>query len=84
MQISVTTEDIYNGGCHPTDCPVALALQRAGFSWPSVNTWSIGFDTAPQSGTRTFRNTPESVKWFVWNYDNRDRPVRPFTFTLPV
>src|SRR5256885_4584440 len=76
MIIEVTAEDIANGKKSSiTDCPVALALHRAGFPTATVGAWSMmngeGFDALP-----------EGVSQFIARFDGGE-PVEPFSFEVP-
>src|SRR5438270_5862557 len=76
MIIEVTAEDIANGKKSSiSDCPIALALHRAGFPNATVGAWSMmngeGFDAHP-----------EGVSQFIARFDGGE-PVEPFSVEIP-
>ena len=75
MKIDVTQEDIVNGKKKSCDeCPIALAMIRAGYKNVSVGSYFIS------SGNLTYLVPPEVTK-FVLDFD-AEKPVSPFSFEL--
>lgn len=85
MKIVVTAEHIERGkACKCDECPVALALARAGVEAPRVDNLHIhGFyDGRPFSVA-----TPQVVANFVEAFDETlrgNRPPKPFEFDIPI
>jgi len=79
--VEVTADDIKRGepgSCYT--CPVALALERAGFKYPMVLPGDAIFWGSEKQGRQAF-NTPDHVTRFARLFD-RDRVGEPFTFTV--
>lgn len=81
MTISVTAEDI-SEGCpgSPWACPVARAITRATLKVATVRRDFIKLST--KSRIASFL-TPLPVCVFINGFD-RDKPVQPFDFDLPI
>jgi hypothetical protein len=78
MRLTVTAEDIRDGkreSC--SSCPMALALNRAGFETAYVNLW---FVRESANGLPLF-SLSESAMQFVSDFD-AGKPVQPATFVL--
>jgi hypothetical protein len=81
MKIEVTAEDIKNGiRTLKCDCPVALALKRAGLREPIVNCDKVFFFPKLHS-PQDIRPLPKKVTAFIRKFDD-NRPVQPFSFCL--
>jgi hypothetical protein len=78
MRLTVTAEDIRDGkreSC--SSCPMALALNRAGFETAYVNLW---FVRESANGLPLF-SLSESAMQFIADFD-AGKPVQPATFVL--
>ena len=76
--IEVTAEDIAEGyQCDSFQCPIALALKRAGFAAPTVGA------TCFSEGDGEDIDLPEQARDFVFRFDGKGRgPIEPFSFTV--
>lgn len=75
IRVTVSKEDIKAGKRrHLTGCPVALALQKIGFSKASVGREQVTMGDY-------YALLPRSVKSFIYNFDEK-LPVKPFRFQL--
>ena len=82
MWVEVTQEDIEageSGEC--TECPVALALSRAGFL-PAVMQTKTNFFSADGEVVSDDWSHPVNVSRFIVDFDAR-RPVKPIKFNVP-
>lgn len=81
MRIEVSQEDIMTGvpGSF-CKCPVALALERAGYRWVVVGGALITW----QRGKEDFRRveTPKDVRSFITRFDTGFK-VSSFSFDMP-
>jgi len=74
MIISVTEEHIKKGvKASYRTCPIALALEDAGFDSPKVSVASYWYQDAKRL------NLPLKVQKFIKDFDN-GKKVRPFSF----
>lgn len=79
MLIRVTEEHIENGSAGCSHCPVALAIQDAGY--PEA---AVFYQTAWLDGPGDVQvKLPEEATMFIFAFDN-DRPLQPFEFDLPI
>lgn len=77
MTIRVTEANIkegHRGSCR--QCPVALAMLRAGLLFAYVGPYMTWWD-----GTKHQVAIPEAVREFIFRFDG-DMPVWPFSFQL--
>lgn len=83
MRVEVTQEDIGKGVARaPNNCPIALALKRAGWARASVSASAIGFKARGAEKFYWTYAVPENAKSFLFDFD-AGRPVSPFSFDLP-
>lgn len=77
MRIYVTKKDIADGQPkNPLFCPIACAANRRFGKWVRVDSSEI------RIVERSYK-LPPAAKKFVKDFDSL-KPVRPFSFTLPV
>jgi hypothetical protein len=80
MKISVTQEDIDTGSHMMGSCPIALAIQRAGYKC-IVTTKTVYFDF--NTVTPTDLPLPKEARSFVCKFDANES-VQPFEFDLDI
>ncbi len=80
--IRVTKEDIEWGRRRQsTQCPVALACQRAGYLHPSVGTTSLSLRCPEDPSQYMTAKLSSRVAAMVARFDN-GRKIKPFSFYL--
>ena len=81
LTLSVTEADIALGRRNvPSCCPVARALQRAGYK--SINVWGTYLSLVdPRTDIFHFIDLPAEMQKFIKDFD-KDHAVKPTTFVL--
>lgn len=84
LKITVTSEHIAAGELHERLCPVALAITDAlrGELDSAVTVPRVDVSFSLRGGCDKRYVLPRSARDFVLHFDHKDKPVKPFTFTL--